>query len=216
MRETVLFPPPPSAPEVQALAPERAAQAYALKEAEIARDRAEAANEAKSRLLATMSHEIRTPLNGILGLADLLTATPLDPEQRAYVEAIRNSGKSLAALVDEILDLAKLEAGKVPLTEAPFDLALVVEGTIEILAPRAHARGLDIASFIGADVPPRVVGDATRLRQVLLNLVGNAVKFTAHGGVGLRVARDQAKIKFSVSDTGPGIAPESGRTYRLP
>ncbi len=211
MREAFLFPPPPATPDTAAPAPEAAAQTYALKEAEIARDRAEAANEAKSRLLATMSHEIRTPLNGILGLADLLAATTLDPEQRAYVEAIRNSGKSLAALVDEILDLAKLEAGRVPLTEAPFDLALLVEGAVEILSPRAHARGLDIASFIGSDVPPRVVGDAARLRQVLLNLVGNAVKFTAHGGVGLRVARDHAQIKFIVSDTGPGIAPQSAK-----
>lgn len=211
MREAFLFPPPPATPDAPAPTPDAAAQTYALKEAEIARDRAEAANEAKSRLLATMSHEIRTPLNGILGLADLLAATTLDPEQRAYVEAIRNSGKSLAGLVDEILDLAKLEAGKVPLTEAPFDLALLVEGAVEILAPRAHARGLDIASFIGADVPPRVVGDAARLRQVLLNLIGNAVKFTAHGGVGLRVTREPAQLKFIVSDTGPGIAPESAR-----
>ncbi len=211
MREAFLFPPPQSRPDTGAPTPQGAAQAYALKEAEIARDRAEAANEAKSRLLATMSHEIRTPLNGILGLADLLAATTLDPEQRAYVGAIRSSGKSLAGLVDEILDLAKLEAGKVPLTEAPFDLALLVEGAVEILAPRAHARGLDIASFIGADVPLRVVGDAARLRQVLLNLVGNAVKFTMHGGVGLRVARDHAQIKFTVRDTGPGIAPESAK-----
>jgi CheY-like chemotaxis protein len=183
--------------------------AFARKEAEDARDRAEAASEAKSRLLATMSHEIRTPLNGIMGFADLLAATELEPEQRAYVEAIRTSGKSLVALVNEILDLSKLEAGKITLNEAPFDVALLVEGAIEILAPRAHAKGLDIASFIGANVPATVIGDAARLRQVLLNLAGNAVKFTEHGGLGLRVTRAHESIKFAVTDTGPGVAAEN-------
>jgi DNA-binding response OmpR family regulator/nitrogen-specific signal transduction histidine kinase len=182
--------------------------AFARKEAEDARDRAEAASEAKSRLLATMSHEIRTPLNGIMGFADLLAATELEPEQRAYVEAIRTSGKSLVALVNEILDLSKLEAGKITLNEAPFDVALLVEGAIEILAPRAHAKGLDIASFIGADVPATVTGDAARLRQILLNVAGNAVKFTEHGGLGLRVTRVHESIKFAVADTGPGVAAE--------
>ncbi|MEJ0049802.1 MAG: ATP-binding protein [Methylovirgula sp.] len=182
--------------------------AFARKEAEDARDRAEAASEAKSRLLATMSHEIRTPLNGIMGFADLLAATELEPEQRAYIEAIRSSGKSLVALVNEILDLSKLEAGKITLNEAPFDIALLVEGVIEILAPRAHAKGLDIASFMGADVPATVIGDAARLRQVLLNLAGNAVKFTEHGGLGLRVTCAHDSIKFAVTDTGPGIAAE--------
>src|SRR5579863_10352081 len=114
--------------------------AFALREAEDARERAEASLAAKSRLLATMSHEIRTPLNGMMGCAALLASTDLAPEQRAYVEAIRTSGKSLAALIDQILDFSKIEAGKIALAEAPFDLALFVEGTIEILAPRAHAK----------------------------------------------------------------------------
>ncbi len=122
--------------------------------------------------------------------------------------AIRSSGKSLVALVNEILDLSKLEAGKITLNEAPFDIALLVEGVIEILAPRAHAKGLDIASFMGADVPATVIGDAARLRQVLLNLAGNAVKFTEHGGLGLRVTRAHDSIKFAVTDTGPGVAAE--------
>lgn len=209
MREAFLLSAPERAPS--SAAKDAADDAFARKEAEDARDRAEAASEAKSRLLATMSHEIRTPLNGILGLADLLAATGLEPEQRAYVEAIRTSGRSLAALVDEILDLSKIEAGKVTLTEAPFDLALLVEGAIEILAPRAHAKGLDIASYIAADVPACVVGDAARLRQVLLNLAGNAVKFTAQGGVGLRVTRAQDAIKFAVTDTGPGITTKNAK-----
>src|SRR5579863_2280925 len=183
MREAFLLSAPERAPS--SAAKDAADDAFARKEAEDARDRAEAASEAKARLLATMSHEIRTPLNGIMGFADLLAATELEPEQRAYVEAIRTSGKSLVALVNEILDLSKLEAGKITLNEAPFDVALLVEGAIEILAPRAHAKGLDIASFTGADVPTTVTGDAARLRQVLLNLAGNAVKFTAHGGLGL-------------------------------
>jgi DNA-binding response OmpR family regulator/anti-sigma regulatory factor (Ser/Thr protein kinase) len=183
--------------------------AFALREAEEGRERAEAALEAKSRLLATMSHEIRTPLNGMMGCADLLMATGLSPEQRAYVDAIRTSGKSLATLIDEILDFSKVEAGKITLAELPFDLTLLVEGTIEILAPRAHAKGLDIASFISVDVPQRVVGDAARLRQVLLNLLGNAVKFAAHGGVGLRVTRSDENICFAVADTGPGVVAES-------
>jgi CheY-like chemotaxis protein/nitrogen-specific signal transduction histidine kinase len=183
----------------------------ALREAEDARNRADAANEAKSRLLATMSHEIRTPLNGIMGLVDLLAATDLQPEQRAYVDAVRTSGRSLGLLINEILDLSQIEAGNIVLNEAPFDLGLLVEGAIEILAPRAHAKGLDIASFVGADVPAQVIGDAARLRQVLLNLLGNSVKFTQRGGVGLRVTATRSGLRFAIADTGPGIAVENAQ-----
>lgn len=196
--------PEPTSQEV-----ETARFGFALREAEDARERAEAALEAKSRLLATLSHEIRTPLNGMMGCADLLAATELAPEQHTYVEAIRSSGKSLAALIDEILDLARLDAGKIVLAEASFDLTLLLEGTIEILAPRAHAKGLDIASLIGPNVPTHLVGDAARIRQILLNLLSNAVKFTARGGVGLRVSYTHGKIRFAVADTGPGIAAAS-------
>jgi signal transduction histidine kinase/CheY-like chemotaxis protein len=179
---------------------------FELKAAAEARYRAEAASEAKSRLLATMSHEIRTPLNGILGMAELLVATGLDQEQQSYVEAIRSSGLALAALIEEILDFSKIEAGKFELAQAPFDLISLVEGVIELLAPQAQSAGLEIASSIQAELPTRVLGDAARLRQVLINLVGNAVKYTRRGGVGLRVYAAGAWLEFAVIDTGPGIS----------
>lgn len=185
-------------------------EVWELKAAEAARERAEAASEAKSRFIATVSHEIRTPLNGLLGMAELLASTSLNAEQGTYVEAIRSSGAALASLIDEILDFSKIEAGKLELAREPFDLAGLVEGVVELLAPRAQGKGLDIASFIAADLPTRVVGDAARLRQVLLNLAGNAVKFTSAGGVGLRVTKSEDKLEFAVIDTGPGI-PEQGR-----
>jgi len=179
-----------------------------IKEAEEARTRAEAASEAKSRLLATMSHEIRTPLNGILGMAELLVATGLDPEQKSYVEAMRASGLALTALIEEILDFSKIEAGKFELAQAPFDLICLVESVVELLAPQAQNKGLEIASSIAPGLPTRVVGDAARLRQVLINLVGNAVKYTVQGGVGLRVSGVDDRLEFAIIDTGPGIPAE--------
>jgi signal transduction histidine kinase/CheY-like chemotaxis protein len=177
-----------------------------LKGTVAARDRAEAASEAKSRFLATVSHEVRTPLNGILGMADLLSGTPLSAEQKSYLDSIRTSGQALASLIDEILDFSRIEAGRLELERKPFDLHGLVEGVVELLAPRAQGKGLEIASSIAADAPQQVAGDAQRLRQVLLNLAGNAVKFTETGGVGVRVTRDGAgRLRFSVVDTGPGV-----------
>ncbi|WP_237480627.1 ATP-binding protein [Lichenibacterium dinghuense] len=177
-----------------------------MEEALEARRRAEAASEAKSRFLATVSHEVRTPLNGILGIADLLADTPLTREQLAYVEAVRTSGSALATLIDEILDFSRIEAGKLEIAAEPFDLATLVEGVVELLAPRAQDRGLEIAAFVSADLPRVAVGDPVRLRQVLTNLAGNAVKFTAKGGVGLTVEpAGEGRVRFAVSDTGPGV-----------
>ena len=191
---------------------------WELREASAARERAEAANEAKSRFLANVSHEVRTPLNGILGMAELLSGTPLDAEQETYVAAIRSSGSALASLIDEILDFSRIEAGKIELLEQPFDVTRLVEGVVELLAPRAQDKALEIAVTVAADVPRRVCGDPMRLRQILLNLAGNAVKFTGAGGVGLRVSlTDRADkgrgslLSFVVEDTGPGV-PSDRRT----
>jgi PAS domain S-box-containing protein len=170
--------------------------------------RAEAASEAKSRFLATVSHEVRTPLNGVLGMADLLRDTLLSPEQRTYVAAIRTSGEALLSLIDEILDFSRIEAGKAEIAVGPFDLHQVAESVVELLAPRAQGKDLEIAIAIDPGTPREVAGDGGRIRQILINLAGNAVKFTERGGVMLRVEADEAGVAFHVQDTGPGIRPD--------
>jgi signal transduction histidine kinase/CheY-like chemotaxis protein len=170
-----------------------------------AREQAEDASRAKSRFLAVVSHEVRTPLNGILGMAHLLQETPLSQEQQTYVRAVKSSGEALLGLIEEILDFSKIEAGKIELEDAPFDLTELVTDVVELLSPRAQAKNIEIAAQFSADLPRTVSSDAARLRQVLLNLAGNAVKFTDRGGVAVVVERAGEKIRFSVRDTGPGI-----------
>jgi signal transduction histidine kinase/CheY-like chemotaxis protein len=174
-----------------------------------ASEHAESASRAKSRFLAVVSHEVRTPLNGVLGMANLLLDSGLSPEQQTYAKSIKTSGEALLSLIEEILDFSKIEAGRLDLESIPFDVSNLVTDVVELLAPRAQAKGIEIAAEIADDIPARVFGDAARLRQVLLNLAGNAVKFTDEGGVLVAVERDGEKIRFLIEDSGPGIGEEA-------
>lgn len=170
----------------------------------------EAAANSKMRFLATMSHEMRTPLNGILGMTSLLLDTALEPNQRAYSESVRESGVALLALINDLLDYSKIEAGKLELQDAPFNPQSLVQGVAELLSPKAAEKGVEITAFVDGSMPEKLFGDEARLRQVLINLAGNGVKFTDAGGVSIEArfigTKDGiAQVAFDVRDTGIGI-----------
>jgi signal transduction histidine kinase len=184
-----------------------------LKELMITRDAALESARLKSEFLATVSHEIRTPMNGVIGMTGLLMDTPLDAEQRDYVESIRSSGDALLAIINDILDLSNIERGMLRLESLAFDLRVALDEVMELLTDRAESKGLQFACVVRSEVPNAVRGDPDRLCQILTNLIGNAIKFTEQGEVAVRVSLAKeydasALVRFEVADTGIGIASE--------
>lgn len=201
----------PGAPrQIQSVGRDVTEKRQAKLELERAKERAEAANQAKSRFLAAMSHEVRTPMNGILGMTSLMLESCTTSEQEAYTRAIDQSARKLLVVIDEILDFSKIEAGKIALIVRPFSLDLLIQNVIELMAPAAHEKGLEITWSVSRSLSGECLGDETRIRQVLLNLLSNAVKFTDQGGISLYAQRGEGprsnEITLTVTDTGIGMS----------